>query len=417
MINTHVGIRALGCLVALAVTMGGCRRPPTREVSGVVLLPPGVSTAAISLRLRADAEDEWRTVAVDERGAFRADEVTYQYDAVVVAAEARASTLYLGLTRDDPALSPNLGLPEAQHHGRIVGTFTDWPATGRSAMVGFTTGRVVFSRDRYVSRFEPALSVNLDWSGGEVLTGDLYLLSYEREVVGDALQGTFFGFAALPGVAVKSGEDSHVAIELEEVETGQVSGELLFSDPQASVQLLTLATPAPGVVMAASASHGTRFVHRVPRHPSLPLLMRALGTSAGGYSLVQQRVSAGDVGVQVLAPAPPTQLVPADGAIVSGRTLTFAWQQPSPGALCQLALSASSPVEPPHELMVYSREQPFELTDLSLLAVGRGTSVTWQVAWLTAPRSVDEVASPLLAERVPEVWGFGLCRKQSFQVR
>jgi hypothetical protein len=390
-------LEAFVVLAMLECAVTGCGGSSV-NVNGTVsyfgIYPAGAVTV-----LLADASNLQTTVKTDATGAFSVTGVSTPYSATVVTPalpqaliEATAS-VYLGLTRADPALSANVFPPLPGENGGTLdvtvsgGTYPQ-PATDYTTNFTFASPQTsqVFALTGAIGAEN---SLDVSWYGPAASTGGT-LSALQVQSDDSGLPVAYPGYGMTSASLTTPGETS-VSLALNPVSSAVLTGSvtlppgfhLLSIEGQLGVPNSAL---APDLFL--DSTQPATFSYVMPSIAGTTLSISALATAAENvfWLAAAAGLAADASAVSLDCAGPPTLLSPADGQTGVTTATAFSWSA-YPNAVYRLLLGT---------LTVWTASKTLTLPDLSSVnfQVAPSTQYTWQVSASAPYASIDALAAP-----------------------
>lgn len=343
------------------------------------------STPALGVTvLVTDAHGAQTTVTTDATGAFSVSGVATPYSAAAVLEApttptgAESATVYLGLTRANPALVlDNPTTPTQTYHGTLSVTLSG--GTYPQPAANYTTNFLFVSPQAYQSISTPGVlsatsSFEVDWSGpASTTSGTLFVLQVEAD--GAGLPTAYPGYGTT-SVSVTDGVSTNASVALASVAAGVVTG-LAIPGPGYSLQEVDAFLVFPNdyyIQIVADTTSSSSFSYTTPSIAGTTLDMDAFAAGPAGVWFPQQSGLAANVsGLTFNCRGAPTLLTPSDQQTNVTSSTPLSWSG-DPGAIYQVVLNGN--------LSIWTAETSVTLPHLT--GVGFGpfptTSYTWSVS-------------------------------------
>jgi hypothetical protein len=338
-----------------------------------------------------------KTAVTDSNGAFSVPNVPTPYNATILDTLDNFAIEYEGLTRDDPALSDLVAIPQQRNavlNGQLTGGSYPEPANYDTAILFASPETQEFISHQNSGSY----SSRIQWPGPTTTTGTLYALQVQR-LSAFGLPMAYAGYGTLSGVqlqdqATMPGRDIH----LDAVTSATLSG-TVNPQPEYTVNFKSLGLfVAKGVAirLLEDSSADTSFAYVAPSIPGTSIAIQAsAATATGEYAGVQKTgLAANATGLTLALPAAPTLALPADAATGITVATPFTWSAFAGGVNLLFVYPKNDESLP--TFLVITATPTTTIPDLASvgLSLPPSSAYSWYVSAVAPVAGVDAVAAP-----------------------
>jgi len=337
-------------------------------------------------------------VTADGEGRFDFSSVAVPYDLSVVAPDATAASVYLGLTRKDPIISISVpdGSPPATHRGIVTGHLRDGLGlplpSGHQivvAMVAPKSARAGITATRL--DLDGTYSLAVIWHGGAALSATLHILEWLVDTDHNAI--SYDGAVSVPVTVTEGGTSPGVDLNLNAVSNTRLTGTVSTAPGYALVVHLLYAAYSPSTSLILGGSKigvlSAAFDYPAFTGSGFGFGVRAIAQAEGGARVQAWRVgSSTGTSFPLTVPAAPQLRIGAE-AVTTGTS--FSWT-PLDGAVYHFQANPQSAGAP--ALDVVTAGTSFQLPDLSAMGFIWPKSAPYSTFLVSvSPRVLDDVAA------------------------
>jgi hypothetical protein len=390
----------LRVFLALALCSCGGSGSGGTNVNGTVLsganrIPePGASV------LITDANKVQTSVKTDATGAFSVSGVATPYSAAVVDPASQTATVYLGLTRNNPALiSDTTSSPVTNRQSTLAitlsgGTYPQPPAN-------YTTNYLfvspwAFQSAALMGTLLATNSLQFSWldPSSTTTSGTLWALQVLTDDSGLPIGYPGYGSTS---ATLTDAETTTASLSLASVTNALLTG-TVTPPPGYSVDEvdgLLLFPNGYNITMFADTTASTSLSYTTPSIPSttLALSVAAYNSSGAIWLPYVGGLAADATGVTFDCPGAPTLIAPTDQQTGVTTSTAFSWSV-TPSAIYNVSFTINQ-----SGLMVWTADASLTLPDLSSIGFGPfpSTVFNWLVSAQTGFTSIDAVTDPALS--------------------
>ena len=355
-------------------------------------------------------------VNVDSEGEFAIADVRTPYELILVNGAIQHATVYRGLTRPDPTLVIAEAQPISPNRATVNGTVTGghYPqGAAEDSWAAFVSPQV-----RSITRVDGTGSVGtfalpVEWSGAPSVAGRVHALQFSWQ---GELPAAFTAYGSA-SVTLSPGGSFTPSIAVAPITSGSITGNVTLPGAY-SVQSKQFAIHLDGARALAfdDASQASSFSYVVPNVTAAEFSALVVAQDPNGNAIAHTSAPVRAGGSIQLAPrAAPALILPANGALNVGPSMTFSWSAFSGGIHHVVFVQ-----EGRFRLDLFTSGDTTTLPDLSALglSVPRAAQLGWAVAGIAPVATVDEAASPAFADRLM-LWSgqetfYGVSNSRSF---
>ena len=393
-------LRKIGVVLGLALcSCGGGSGIGGTGVNGTVLsganlIPePGVTV------LITDANRVQTSVKTDALGAFSVSGVATPYSAAVVETASQTATLYLGLTRNNPALISDSGTsPNSNRQSTLAVTLSG--GTYPQPAANYTTNYLfvspwAFQSDSLTGTLPAANSLTFSWldTSSTTTSGTLWGLQVQTDDSG--LPTSYPGYGST-SATLTDAQTTTASLSLGSVTNALLTGTITPPPGYsvAEVDGLLILSNGYNIEMFADTTASTNLSYTTPSIPGTTLALSIIAFNASGalWFPYAAGLAADATGVTFDCPGPPNLIAPTDQQTGVPTSTPISWSA-TPGAIYNVGFFINQ-----SELLVWTADTNLTIPDLSSVGFGPfpSTKVSWLVSAQTGFTSIDAVTDPAL---------------------
>ncbi len=329
--------------VTLTVTAGSAPPPPaTSTISGKVLDLNGqpVANAPVVVLGQDPASNRLTTTAIvqttNSNGEFTLTGVKKPYDLAIIESTGgpggNTSTIYMGLTKDDPTLFSVKIPTTTPNSARFTGSSGNKPAPQadfrHKGVYGSPEASAVFSTSFTPNNSGNYNNINVDWFGPTATTGTMHVLQWKKQPT-SSLPLSFTGYGKRTTVLTDQGTVSNQDITLTNLGSNNAGGSISVPTGY-SVTNKGMAVKFDAdntMTFAFESGNNTNFNYVTPQVNGATLNLLAVAEHPDGRASIRTLtgIALDDINVNLDLPDAPQLALPVNNATNVGYNTEFNW--------------------------------------------------------------------------------------------